>query len=95
MKDNPEFSTRSVETRFFQLRVKGLLDLSWSEWFKGWTIYHEKDEITVLYGLIQDQAELFRVINRLQDLGLNLLSLVGTQSEEKKENSPGFPEKEM
>ncbi len=58
----------------YRIRVEGLLDPEWADWFNGLTIAHEGHE-TLLVGKVVDQAALQGVINKLWDLGLTLLSL--------------------
>ncbi len=58
----------------YQIRVQGLLDPQWADWFDGLTIVHEGNE-TLLVGKVIDQSALQGVINKLWDLGLALLSL--------------------
>jgi len=58
----------------YQIRVQGLLDPQWADWFEGLTIAHEGND-TLLAGKVVDQAALQGVINKLWDLGLTLLSL--------------------
>jgi hypothetical protein len=87
--EKPGFSGKKAEPRFFQIRVSGYLDPSWSGWFSGWAIFHERDEVTLLYGSVQDQSALFGVLNKLQDLGLSLLSLIATPLEDPNSDNPG------
>ena len=58
-----------------EIRVKGQIDRSWSDWFGGLTINHTPRGETVLAGSIRDQAELRGMLFRLADLGLELVSL--------------------
>jgi hypothetical protein len=58
----------------YQIRVAGLLDPSWSEWFEGLTLSFTADE-TTLTGPLPDQAALHGVLNKIRDLGLVLLSV--------------------
>jgi len=60
----------------YQIRVRGTLDLRWSDWFAGLTITPEDNGTTLLVGPLADQAALYGVINRLRDLGLTLLGVV-------------------
>jgi hypothetical protein len=64
-----EFSDRSAT---YQIRVQGLLDPQWADWFDGFVLTHEGSE-TLLTGRVSDQAALHGLINKLQDLGLTLL----------------------
>jgi hypothetical protein len=58
-----------------EIRIRGQIDRSWSDWFSGLSINHTPWGETVLAGPIRDQAELRGVLVRLADLGLELTSL--------------------
>ena len=59
----------------YKIKVKGLLDESWSEWFDGLTVAPVDDGYTTLFGPLPDQAALHGILARIRDLGLPLLSL--------------------
>jgi hypothetical protein len=59
----------------YKIRIDGLLDDSWSDWFDGLTIFHTADEKTILIGSLPDQAALHGVLNKIHDLGLTLLTV--------------------
>ena len=61
-----------------EIRVKGHMDRDWSEWFEGLRVVHTPDGDSILTGLVRDQAMLRALLNRLANLGLNLVS-VNTQ----------------
>ena len=56
----------------YQIKVKGSLDETWSDWFGALTIARQKDE-TLLIGQVRDQAALHGLLARIRDLGLPLL----------------------
>ena len=56
------------------IKIKGLLNESWKEWFDGMDISHEGD-LTILSGEITDKAYLHGILNRIRDLNLKLISL--------------------
>jgi len=58
--------------RIYQIKVKGGLDETWSDWFDALTVVQHKDE-TLLTGLVRDQAALHGLLARIRDLGLPLL----------------------
>jgi hypothetical protein len=60
---------------FYQIKVKGHLDLHWREWFDGMTISHEANGETVLAGPVIDQAALHGLLLKIRDLNLTLLSV--------------------
>lgn len=59
-----------------EIRVKGHLDARWSDWFDRLTISTQGDGTTLIHGPVTDQAALFGVLQRLQDLALPLISVV-------------------
>lgn len=65
-----------ADTLFYLIRIQGILDASWEEWFDGMTIspIHDTAE-TVLVGSLPDQAALYGLLNRLRDLNLPLIAL--------------------
>lgn len=72
MSKNPEFHD---ESGLCEIRVKGLLDGRWAEWFEGLIITPEENGDTLLTGPVVDQAALHGLLKRVRDLGLPLLSL--------------------
>jgi hypothetical protein len=58
----------------YQIRLKGALDSSWSEWFGGFTITLQGDE-TILIGIVRDQSALHGILAKINDLGLSIVSL--------------------
>jgi len=58
----------------YQIKVKGHLDKQWSDWFEGMNISTESG-ITILTGLIKDEAALDGILNRIRDLGIPLVSV--------------------
>ncbi len=58
-----------------QIRVKGPLDPSWSEWFGGLSISAQLDGNTLLTGQVADQAALQGILSKLYAMNLKLLSL--------------------
>jgi hypothetical protein len=58
-----------------EIRVKGLIDESWSKWLENLSITHSKNGETILTGLIRDQAALYGVLEKVYSLGIRLLSV--------------------
>jgi hypothetical protein len=58
----------------YQIRLKGTLDSSWSDWFGGFNITMEGDE-TILVGVVPDQSALHGMLAKINDLGLPILSV--------------------
>jgi hypothetical protein len=59
----------------YEIRVKGHLDLRWSEWFDGLEITNLENGEAALSGDIVDQAALHGVLTRVRDLGVPLVGV--------------------
>ena len=57
----------------YHIKVKGILDRQWSDWFDGFDIRYEVDDETLLVGTVRDQAALHGMLSKIRDLGLSLL----------------------
>jgi len=60
----------------YQIRIKGILDEKWSDWFDGFNIMHQGEDETVLEGQVPDQEALHGLLARIRDLGLPIRSIV-------------------
>jgi hypothetical protein len=60
---------------WYEIRVKGHLDQTWSTWFDGLTITHDEDGNTTVHGPVVDQTALYGLIGRARDLGLSLITV--------------------
>ncbi len=59
----------------YEIKVEGLVDDLWAEWFNGMAITYVNNVETILVGELQDQSALHGVLERIRDLGLNLISV--------------------
>jgi len=57
----------------YQIRIIGLLDEKWDDWFGGFSVATQENGKTLLSGKVADQAELFGILAKINDLGLTLL----------------------
>jgi hypothetical protein len=64
-----------VRGTFFEIRVKGHLDESWSDWLEGLEVELLDSGEMILSGRIADQAALMGILNKLYGLNLALLSV--------------------
>ena len=78
MSDVRQFGGRGL----YEIRVKGNLDLRWSDWFDGFSITPVGDGETLLIGSVADQAALHGVLHKIRDLGLPLLSVQRLEGDE-------------
>jgi hypothetical protein len=72
---------------WYEVRVEGVLEARWTEWFGGLRIDTEGDEVTVISGFVIDQAALHGLLTRVRDLGLVLVSV--NRREAPSSNAPG------
>jgi hypothetical protein len=74
------------ESAVYQIKVKGVLDRTWSDWFNGMaiTFEHASDNppITTLSGVVADQSKLRGILTKVWDLNLTLISVRQIESEE-------------
>ena len=65
-----------------EIHLRGHIGLDWSDWLGGLSITHTETGETVLAGTVRDQAALRGVLDRLADLGLQLISVTATSSQQ-------------
>jgi hypothetical protein len=64
----------SREQAIYQIKIRGKLDESWSQWFEGFQLYC-CDEDTIITGPVKDQVALRSMLETLWDLNLTVISL--------------------
>ncbi len=64
------------EPECYEIRLKGHLDVRWSDWLGNLTITLQDNGITLLTGPVIDQAALHGLLRKVRDLGIPLLSVV-------------------
>ena len=60
---------------YYAIRIKGHLDVAWQSRFDDLSIQHEESGTTRLSGDIPDQPALYRIVLKLSQIGVTLLSL--------------------
>ena len=70
---NPE--TDLSQSMVYQIRLMGHLGSQWTDWFGGMTITLEDNGVTLLTGPAIDQAVLHRLLKKVRDLGMPLVSV--------------------
>jgi hypothetical protein len=58
----------------YEICVKNVLDEKWNTYFLPFTLI-PGDDVTLLTGVVVDQAELFGILLKVRDLGLHLISV--------------------
>jgi hypothetical protein len=77
-KPNQSIPTTGTKANFYEIRVKGQLDESWSDWLEGLEVNLLDNGEMILFGHVGDQAALMGLLNKLYGLNLALLSLSKT-----------------
>jgi hypothetical protein len=70
MSDGKDYDTSAV----YRIRVKGVLDSSWSDWFDNFSITTQGEE-TLMEGPVADQAALHGILSRINNLGLAIVTI--------------------
>jgi hypothetical protein len=74
---------------YYEIKVKGQLDQRWSEWFADLKLTYLEGDMTLLSGLLPDQAAIYGLLERMRDLNLTLISVntagPSTQDSDKEE----------
>lgn len=74
-KPNQKLPTSGTQAGCYEVRVKGQLDESWSDWLEGLEVRLLDNGEMILFGHVGDQAALMGLLNKLYGLNLALLSL--------------------
>lgn len=74
-KPDQSITATGAQTGFYEIRVKGQLDESWSDWLEGLEVKLLENGEMILSGYIRDQAALMGVLNKSYGLNLALLSV--------------------
>jgi hypothetical protein len=77
---NDQESDKQDKQEVYQIKLKGVLDKQWSDWFNGMTITFEGG-ITTLTGTVADQPKLRGILSKIWDLNLTLISVTPLESE--------------
>ncbi|MBN2148284.1 MAG: hypothetical protein JW726_12925 [Anaerolineales bacterium] len=61
----------------YRIKIEGRINPEWSAWLNGLAISLDSEQppVTLLSGMIVDQARLRGILNKLWDLNLGLISL--------------------
>ena len=67
--------SQKTPTPFYEIRIRGCLDVEWSDWFEGMNITLEEDGNTLISGPVVDQAALYALLKKVHQIGLQLISI--------------------
>ena len=73
-------------TMIYQIRIKGLLDRRWTDWFGGMTVSATDEGDTLLTGPVEDQAALHGLLKKVRDLGMTLISVGPAEPDRRRES---------
>lgn len=59
----------------YTITIEGHLDAGWQEWFDDLSLMPTEDGNTQLCGVITDQAALYGILRRINNLGIHLISV--------------------
>ena len=74
-KQNASTPITGAQTDYYEIKIKGQLDESWSDWLEGLEVNLLDNGEMILSGYIGDQAALLGTLNKIHGLNLTLLSL--------------------
>lgn len=60
---------------WYEIRVGGLIDPQWADWFDGMQVRAGMPGETIIAGRVRDQAALRGLLNRIADLNLSILAV--------------------
>jgi hypothetical protein len=63
------------DRRYVKIELKGLAPAYRERLFEGMTLTHNEQGNTVITGFVQDQSALFGLLDKIRNLGMNILSL--------------------
>ena len=73
-----------LRTMIYQIRIKGLLDRQWTDWFGGMTVTATDNGDTLLTGPVKDQAALHGLLKKVRDLGMPLISVAPVEPDRRR-----------
>jgi hypothetical protein len=75
-KSEPGRTNRPLDRSYYEIKIRGCLDSSWSTWFDGMVLTQdcERNE-TLISGVVPDQAALHGILIKVRNLGLPLIGV--------------------
>lgn len=80
MSDQVTHEIQTGRPPIYQITLAGHLGDQWADWFGGLTITRTAKGETQLTGPVVDQAALHRLLRKVRDLGLPLLTVMRVDS---------------
>ena len=82
MSEKQMITPQNNQHQWYEIRLKGHLDVQWANRFEILTITLEENGDTLLSGPLPDQAALHGILKKVRDFGLTLLSVNSLPSKE-------------
>jgi hypothetical protein len=73
-------------TMIYQIRIKGLLDRQWTDWFDGMAVSATDDGDTLFTGPVEDQAALHGLLKKVRDWGMPLISVSPVEPDQRRKS---------
>ena len=74
-REDNDHSETAEQGNVYEIRFKGHLGERWASRFAEYELIRREDGTTLMVGPIADQSALYGLINRVRDLGLELISV--------------------
>lgn len=78
--------TPTSNAQYYEILLKGHLEVRWVKWFAGLAITLDENGNTLLSGQLADQAALHGLLKKVRDLGIPLVSIIQVQFNETHQN---------
>jgi hypothetical protein len=75
MKKETDFSGGIIMSVYYRIRVKTHLEPYWAHWFGGMTLTNLENGEAEMDGPVENQEALHRILEKLRDLNINLVSV--------------------
>jgi hypothetical protein len=72
----------------YEIRLQGHLGSRWAAWFDGLTLSNCSDGTTTIHGIVVDQSALHGLLQKVRDLGMQLISVTKIQPTQPAEAAP-------
>lgn len=89
MENEQQSNPDAKQPLVYTFKIKGHLGQQWLNWFEGLTVTLEEDGNTLLRGPAIDQSALYGILKKIRDLGMPLLSVNFTDSNQPLESGTG------
>jgi hypothetical protein len=75
------------DSGIYEIKIKGLLDAHWGQWFEGMTLQRQENveaglDCTLIIGPIPDQPALHGLLAKIRDINVTLISIRKLDSKE-------------